>query len=336
MAYQTQDIGQYLKRRASGQGVVTASDVAVTYDENTGAMSESLKDRLDKLVLSDSATLKDEIAKLQVKITTDSKLDASLIKYITKDSVETTVKDYLDNLLLSVSNSSQLPFTKEDNPGDGTLGKYLKEFETIDASKVTYQDTNAQMSLYNVLSSLNNYETSCSDSAASAKDSATQALKYSYDAKTSESNIESSKELLNTIKTQYSNISNIANDLQASLNVSGATIRVLTEEAYNQLSSDQMQDGTIYMLYNTNENDHYAIIGVSANTVMGSVTGSDTHAYLNTQVKLVPVPNTGYVFEKWMNSKDSTSNTTNPLIVTAAEDIIYTAHFKADTNESTT
>ncbi len=336
MAYQTQDIGQYLKRRASGQGVVTASDVAVTYDENTGAMSESLKDRLDKLALSDSTTLKDEIAKLQTKITTDSKLDASLIKYTTKDSVETTVKDYLDNLLLSVSNSSQLPFTEEGTPKEGTLGKYLQDHETVDASKVIYQDTNAQIALSNILGSLSEYETACSDSEKSAKEAETKALEYAYKAQTSESNIKSSKELLDTIKTQYANIDNIANDLQASLNVAGATIQVLTEEAYNQLSQDQIESGTIYMLYNTNENDHYAIIGVTANTVMGSVTGSNTHAYLNTQVKLVPNPNEGYVFEKWLNSEDSTENTTNPLTVTATKDIMYTAYFKAKASESTT
>ena len=86
MAINTQQIGSYLKRRASGYGVVTAEDVAVEYNESTGAISEG-------------GSLKDVVEDIYNQIESAQEV---------------------------IENAKDLPFSLTGDPGDNdTLGSYL-------------------------------------------------------------------------------------------------------------------------------------------------------------------------------------------------------------------
>lgn len=66
----------------------------------------------------------------------------------------------------------------------------------------------------------------------------------------------------------------------------------------------------------------YGVGGVSEDSIMGFVTGSDSIAYLDT-VTLTATPNYGYHFAQW-----SDGNTDNPRTVQVTRDSVFTAQFE--------
>ncbi len=83
------------------------------------------------------------------------------------------------------------------------------------------------------------------------------------------------------------------------------------------------QDTSLYAIFQPNR---YFVQGVSNDTAMGTVIGSDTADYLDT-VTLTAVPNYGYQFSIWLYNDDNSWDVNNPLTAIATDEITYTAYF---------
>ncbi|MGX8712919.1 MAG: InlB B-repeat-containing protein, partial [bacterium] len=82
---------------------------------------------------------------------------------------------------------------------------------------------------------------------------------------------------------------------------------------------------TAYFDYN-----QYSVTGEAADTLMGSVAGSDTVNYLDT-VTLVATANLGYHFVKWVDAIDTVLGTSDTLEVQALRDSVVYAVFDTNT-----
>lgn len=304
------------KKFTNPTGHIVANAQEIAYQEGTGGTAPltydttvvSVKAKIDELIESISShstsigTINSTLESIQ---STLQNLDLNADNVIYDTNV--TVKEKLDELAAAIANL---------------------EVPQIDASNVTYDNGTVQNTLDNVLDSLHEYVDSAEQSANSAASSYQNLQTSVLLAQSQVNQIQEAANDIAVIKTDYANINNIANNLQASLNL-GNSVQVLTENAYNALTEEQKNNGSIYLLYNTTPS--YMVIGVPTNWTMGIVNGSDNNAYSGKTVTLQALPNNGYVFSHWTNNIDSVQTTGSTLTITASRNIVYYAVFTSET-----
>ncbi len=257
---------------------------------------------------SGALAIADDIAFSYTDNTTDEENNPQFV-------VVETVKDKIDNLDERIT---------EIEEGEGIQGN-------ITASDVTYNNGTVEDTLDNVLDSLGNYVDQAETAANTAQTAYQNVQTAAMLANSQVTQIQEAAQDLTVIKQDYTNINNIANQLQASLNVD-ANIQVLTEEAYAALTTEEKNNGSIYMLYNTiTDGNHYMVVGIPFSPTMGIVRGSNNNAYEGQTVTLVATPNTGYTFTHWSNVDGEPIQVTgDTLTILASQNVIYMANFEQE------
>ena len=237
---------------------------------------------------------------------------------------------------LGLADADDIAYSYKDENGiikkDKTVRDKINElvqkeinFDSISADKVIFEDNDTQVILSTVLESLSDYVSESSENATKAENAFSKVQQQVSLAEAKVTKINNASNLLDEIKTKYTNIEEVANNLQASLNIN-SEVRLISEQAYYQLDEAQKNNGTIYLLYSDSE--YYFVVGISNSPVMGEVTGSDNHAYAGKTITLRAEPKTGYALDYWTNSNTSEQITGETITINASENIVYQAFFR--------